>query len=93
MFGFNLLKCNRFRRKQAGKKPVVVGASIVGWGRGGRGRGEECHRCERLACAREHTCQCTQVGARPMLVADAGKKCLESTMSIPANMSLLEESL
>ena len=28
--------------------------------------------------AREQTCQCTQVYAWPMLVADAGKKSLES---------------
>ena len=39
---------------------------------GGGGRGEN------VTHAHKHTCQCTQVDAWPMLVADAGKKRLES---------------
>ena len=45
-----------------------------GLGEGGAWGGGCYRRYERLARTRTHTCQCTQVDAWSMLVADAGKK-------------------
>ena len=49
---------------------------VGGWG--GGGGGEDVTVVTKGLRAHEHTCQRTQVDAWPMLVADAGKKRLES---------------
>ena len=67
-----------------------------GGGAGGLG-GEDVTVVMKGLHAHEHTCQCTQVDAWPMsqcwLQMLAKKASGEPPMSIPANMSLLEESL
>ena len=54
------------------------GGWVGGWGGGCGGGGEDVTVVTKGLRAHEHTCQCTQVDAWPMLVADAGKKRLES---------------
>ena len=73
----------------------VAVASRAGRGVGGLVGGGRGHVTVVMKCLQvhEHTCQCTQVDAWRMLVADAGKKGLRATVSITASMNLLEESL
>ena len=58
-----------------------------GGGGGGVGHVTVVIKGLQAACTHTNTHECTQVDAWPMLVANA------ATMSIPAKMNLLEESL